>query len=134
VHPQIRELLDRVQSTADFGYVSFNSIHDTNVFGDNALHCVCVWGDLEAVQLLVANGINLNQRGEHGFTPVRVAAEFEHKDIVNYLLSQGADPTALDAPEMWDATAFSTHSEILGQQIEKLEAQLLQCEPSERKT
>ncbi len=132
MHSQVLEVLERVKSTADFGYVAFGSIDDTNAFGDNALHCVCVWGDLEAARLLVENGININQRGEHGFTPLRVAAEFEHKDIVTYLLSQGADPASLAAPEVYHAKAASQHSALLGQQIEKLEAQLLHCQRSER--
>lgn len=130
--PSVRELLNQVQSTADFYYVQFESINDTNVFGDNALHCVCVWGDDAAARLLVENGININQRGEHGFTPVRVAAECGHNGIVEFLISNGADLAALDAPEEWDAQAFSKHSAALGEQIEKLETKLLQCEALKR--
>ena len=78
MNKQVMELLRRVQSTADFGYVTFDSINATNALGDNALHCVCVWGDLEAVKQLVENGIDINQRGEHGFTPLRIAIDFRY--------------------------------------------------------
>jgi len=129
MNPEVRQLLEKVQSTADFGYVSFESINDTNALGDNALHCVCVWGDLEAVKLLVENGINLDQRGEHGHTPLRVAADFEFPQIVEYLLSAGANPSALTAPEIFDRDANSKHMHSLGEQIERLESQVANCEP-----
>jgi ankyrin repeat protein len=120
---QVRELLKKIQSTADFGSVSFDSINDTNALGDNALHCVCIWGDIEAVKLLVENGIDLHQRGEFGFTPLRVAAEFGHAAIVEYLLAEGADPSALDAPEVFDREANDRHLASLCEQIRRLEDQ-----------
>jgi len=42
MNAQVKELLEKVRSTADFGSVRFESINDTNAFGDNALHCVCI--------------------------------------------------------------------------------------------
>ncbi|HEY2344559.1 MAG TPA: ankyrin repeat domain-containing protein [Xanthomonadaceae bacterium] len=125
---QVRELLDKVQSTADFGSVPFESINDTNALGDNALHCVCVWGDIEAAKLLVENGINLHQHGEFGFTPLRVANDFGHSLIVQYLLAAGADPSALDAPEVFDREAHARHMGSLGEQIERLESQVARCQ------
>ena len=125
---QVRELLEKVQSTADFGSVPFDSINDTNALGDNALHCVCVWGDIEATKLLVENGINLHQKGELGFTPLRVAHDFGHPLIVEYLLAAGADPSALDAPEVFDREANARHMGLLGEQIERLEAQVAHCQ------
>jgi hypothetical protein len=119
--------LVKIQSTADFGSVRFESINDTNAFGDNALHCVCIWGDLEAAKLLVESGINLHQKGEFGFTPLRVAAEFDHPLIVEYLLAAGADPSALDAPEVFDREANARHLKSLGEQIGLLEDQVAQC-------
>ena len=124
---QVRELLDKVQSTADFGSVLFDSINDTNALGDNALHCVCVWGDFDAAKLLVENGINLHQKGEFGFTPLRVAADFGYPLIVEYLLASGADPSALDAPEVFDRDANARHLNSLGEQINRLEEQVAQC-------
>lgn len=40
MNKQVAELLERVGYTADFSYVTFDSINATNAFGDNALHCV----------------------------------------------------------------------------------------------
>jgi hypothetical protein len=41
----VRQIFERVKETADFGYVAFDDIYDTNAVGENALHCVCWWGD-----------------------------------------------------------------------------------------
>ncbi|MEW6648217.1 MAG: ankyrin repeat domain-containing protein [Pseudomonadota bacterium] len=73
MNKKLRELLDKVRSAADFGYVDFHSINDTNALGDNALHCVCVWGDIDAAKLLIESGIEVNQHGEGGFTPLNIA-------------------------------------------------------------
>jgi ankyrin repeat protein len=66
MHPDVIKILERVKQTADFGYVDFSDINATNALGNNALHCVIVWGDYEAAKILVANGINVNQKGEEG--------------------------------------------------------------------
>jgi len=128
VNEEVLQLLSRVQSTADFGYVKFDSINATNALGDNALHCVCIWDDLAAAKLLVENGINVNQPGEFGFTPLRIASEFSSTELVNYLLASGADAKALDAPEVFNPNANSAHIAGLDRQLATLEKQLKQCE------
>lgn len=128
MNEEVLQLLRKVQSTADFGYVTFDSINATNAFGDNALHCVCVWDDLAAAKLLVENGINVNQPGEFGFTPLRIAFQFSSIELVNYLLANGADAEALDAPEVFDPNANSAHMAGLDRQLAMLEVQLTQCE------
>ena len=121
-------MLRKVQSTADFGYVIFDSINATNAFGDNALHCVCVWDDLAIAKLLVENGINVNQSGEFGFTPLRIASQLSSTELISYLLENGADPRALDAPEVFDPKANSAHMAGLDEQLALLEESLAQRE------
>jgi ankyrin repeat protein len=113
----VQELLRRVQSTSDFGYVTFDSVNDTNALGDNALHCVCVWGDIDAAKLLVENGIHINQRGEYGFTPLRVAVDFGFREIADYLIANGADPRALESEEVFDHERHAVHMKRLGEHI-----------------
>jgi ankyrin repeat protein len=124
MNEQVRELLLRVQSTADFGYVIFDSINATNALGDNALHCVCVWGDLDAVKLLVENGIDINQRGEGGFTPLKVAVDFGFLKIAEHLIANGADPSEIDAEETFDRDKHALHLQRLGGHIDALEKQV----------
>lgn len=94
MNQDVLAILEQVNETADFGYVDFSHINATNALGDNALHCVCVWGDEEAARILIANGININQKGEHDYTPLHTACSFGHKGLVKLLLESGADPFA----------------------------------------
>ena len=89
---QVRAILDKVNLTADFGYVTFDDVNATNALGENALHCVCVSGDLDAATVLTGGGINLNQVGEFGDTPIRVAERFGHPELAQLLRNSGAEP------------------------------------------
>jgi ankyrin repeat protein len=128
----LRDLLRKVGDTADYAGVVFDHIDATNALGDNALHCVCVWGDLTAAELLVKHGIDLHRCGEHGFTPLRVAMEFGHTALVEYLLAQGADPAALDAPERPDRDAQARHMELLAREVDRLAATLAETTAPDR--
>lgn len=113
MHPDVTAILEQVKQTADFGYVDFSDINATNALGDNALHCVIVWGDYEAARTLIAHGINVNQKGEDGYTPLHQACSFGHKAIVELLLESGADPFARTAGDLPFTTArLSRHEEI----------------------
>jgi ankyrin repeat protein len=124
MNPDVLNLLRKVQSTPDFASVQFDSIDATNALGDNALHCVCVWGDLVAAKLLVGNGININQPGEHGFTPLRVAAEFGFTALVEYLVKSGADSSGLGSPAKFDPQANALHMQQLRKQLSTHEERL----------
>ena len=113
MHPAVQAILERVKQTADFGYVDFSDINATNELGDNALHCVIVWGDYEAAKILLANGINVNQKGEEGYTPLHQACSFGHKHIVELLLKNGADTLARTEGALPFTTArLNGHDEI----------------------
>ena len=124
----IRGLLDQVASVPDYLGVEFSDINDTNAFGDSALHCVCAWGDLEAVKLLVENGINIHQKGEGGFTPLKMAHDFEYHEIVEYLIFKGADPKAIDAKFIFFPDANEKHMNNIKDGISELEKEIsTQC-------
>jgi len=113
MNPDVQAILERVKQTADFGYVDFSDINATNELGDNALHCVIVWGDYKAAKILLAHGINVNQKGEDGYTPLHQACAFGHKEIVQLLLENGADTFARTAGDLPFTTArLSGHDEI----------------------
>lgn len=111
--PEVKAILDRVKQTADFCCVTFDSINDTDDLGNNALHCVVIWGDYEAAKTLIKNGINVNQRGEHGFTPLHEACSCGRKEMVELLLEHGADVRARTEGDIPFTTArLSGHDEI----------------------
>jgi len=113
MHPDVLAILDRVKQTADFGSVGFSDINATNALGDNALHCVIVWGDYEAAKILVTHGVNVNQKGEQGYTPLHQACSLGHKQILQLLLESGADTLARTAGDLPFTTArLSGHDDI----------------------
>ena len=113
MNPEVKTILERVNQTADFGYVDFSNINATNELGDNALHCVIIWGDYQAAKILVAHGINVNQQGEDGFTPLHAACSYGHKEIARLLLENGAAPFARSAGDLPFTTArLHRHDEI----------------------
>jgi len=113
MHPDVLAILDRVKQTADFGSVGFSDINATSALGDNALHCVIVWGDYEAAKILVTHGVNVNQKGEQGYTPLHQACSLGHKQILQLLLESGADTLARTAGDLPFTTArLSGHDDI----------------------
>lgn len=102
---RIREILDKVSSTADFAGVELVDVNTTNYLGENALHCVCFWGDVESVKTLIDAGININQFGDRGYTPLHTACMAGHLSLVELLVSKGADLFAQSEGELPFTTA-----------------------------
>ncbi len=70
---------------------------------DQALGYAAFWGRLTALQLLVAQGADINSMptgfyypDEPGSTPLHKGADRNRWEVVRWLLEAGADPTALD--------------------------------------
>ncbi len=113
MHPDVHAILERVKETADFCCVDFADINATNALGDNALHCVIVWGDYEAAKTLLAHGIQVNQPGEEGYTPLHQACAFGRMEIARLLLEHGADVSARTVGDLPFTTArLNCHDEI----------------------
>ena len=88
---RINQILDKVSSTPHFVGIELVDVNTTNALGDNALHRVCVWGDVEAAKTLMEAGININRFGDRGYTPLHTACMFGHLALVELLVSKGAD-------------------------------------------
>jgi len=97
---ELRALLDKIASTASFSGVDSSDVNATNSDGDNGLHCVVGWGDLEAAKLLVAAGVEVNQFGDLGFTPLHLACMKGDFALVEFLISSGADLFAQSEGEL----------------------------------
>ncbi|XP_035698981.1 cyclin-dependent kinase 4 inhibitor C-like [Branchiostoma floridae] len=69
--------------------------HAINVHDGNDLTTAAARGDLEEVRRLLAAGVDVNARNQHGMTAIQVM-EFGHHIIAKELLENGADPNVRD--------------------------------------
>lgn len=65
----------------------------TDSGGDHLLHIAAFRGDLHTVEVLVKIGIDVNMRGELGCTPLHYARMGQHKDVIEFLIKRGAQPS-----------------------------------------
>jgi ankyrin repeat protein len=124
MNEDLTELLESIKGVPDFYGIEFNSINDTNAFGDNALHCVCVWGDIAAAKLLIEHGIEINQRGEGDLTPLDLALDFGHQELAIYLISMGADTSVIGAEFKFDPEKNKKHLQGMAASIKALEEKI----------
>jgi uncharacterized protein len=86
--------LEEVLATVNQADVFFGglveSVHSERFGGETALHLCAKWGDAEAVQVLVANGADINKPGEDGNTPLHYAAMLGHLAATRALVVLGA--------------------------------------------
>ncbi|XP_071084672.1 inversin-B-like [Haliotis cracherodii] len=86
-HREVVELL--VNEGADVSLV--------NDDGDNTLHFACMGGDVETVKFVLSQNVrNVNSRGRWSRTPVVAAAENGRKEVIEVLVSDGADVSLVD--------------------------------------
>lgn len=58
------------------------------------IHEAAVTGDVELVEMLIANGADVDDRDVHGYTPLLLAIQEGHTDIAKVLIKNGADVNA----------------------------------------
>jgi ankyrin repeat protein len=64
--------------------------------GDSCLHIAAARGDLRSVKLLLDAGLDVNQVGDMGNTPLHYANKNKQRDAVEFLLSRGANRDAIN--------------------------------------
>ncbi|RXR06400.1 ankyrin repeat domain-containing protein [Pseudoxanthomonas composti] len=92
----LKSLLEKIGSVADFAGIDVVDANTLGLCKSAPLHVAAVWGDCEAITLLVEAGAFIDQRGEDGFTPLMEAVAQGHKDAVDLLISLGAAPLRND--------------------------------------
>ncbi len=89
----LAEVLAQISEVPDYAGVRVDSVESVTPSGDRPLHIAAVWGDCEAIQLLVKSGANVNELGECKFTPLMYAVEHQHRAAIEMLVELGADST-----------------------------------------
>ena len=82
--------------------------------GKTALHYAAEYGHLEIVELLLANGANVNRRDDDKATPLYFAAVGGFVDVARLLLDYGADINARDKAKEspMDGAVFFGHMNV----------------------
>jgi uncharacterized protein len=70
------------------------SVNEIGYDNDRPLHVAAIWGDVQAIEMLVAAGADVDARGEFRFTPLRHAVSQGHVAAARRLLELGASPHA----------------------------------------
>lgn len=61
---------------------------------------ICESGDVNALNKLLTQNVDINYKNEYGTAPIHVAAQHDHKEIVEILLKKGADINILTADDL----------------------------------
>ncbi|VUC27773.1 unnamed protein product [Clonostachys rosea] len=89
-----RGLLKATKNLLDKGVG--NSIKHKDHMERQPLHCACISGQKEIVNLLLASGADLEAKQGDGRTPLGEACYWENLDVMNELLSRGAKVDVVD--------------------------------------
>ena len=104
-HPE--EFRDQVFSAANMGGRERSSV---KVFYNNSnplMLYAAVSHDLRLLQALIDVGLDVNSANEMGVTPLMFAAAYNSPEVVNFLLGQGADASAVSYVEDMNALHFA---------------------------
>jgi ankyrin repeat protein len=89
----LAQVLAEVECADVFFGVKVESVHTQRFSGETALHICAKWGDAEAIQVLVANGAEINKPGEDSNTPLHYAAMLGQLSATQLLVRLGAANT-----------------------------------------
>jgi len=91
----VEDIFREVEGVPDFVSHHIDSVNYRNGYGDTALHIVSLWGDCEAIDILVSAGADINAQGENGSTPLHYAAQMDKPEAILLLRRLGASTDAL---------------------------------------
>ena len=107
----LEQLYKEIEDVADFSGIELSDPNTLGLFSTRPLHVAAVWGDCEAIKMLVEAGANLNEKGEHGFTPLFEAVAQNHLEAVKLLIELGAQPIRNDDGQLPSEYASVSKSE-----------------------
>lgn len=91
-------------------------------YGRSPLHYAALYGNLDEVKALIANGADINMQDDGGMTPLQFAVQEKRELVIKFLLSLNANPNLLDIhgnASLWTAVmttknvSFDTDIQII---------------------
>ena len=87
----LSEVLALYSELPDWAQIDCN-INTPNNYGDYAINTAATRCRINEIEILLEAGADVNQRGEHGFSPLLSAVEQGCLSAVTYLLGKDANP------------------------------------------
>ncbi len=119
-------LCDLKENSLSFEGADFSDISWCNHEGENALHIAIIRNEYGVAQELIDLGIELNARGDLGYTPLHMAASMADLQFVTLLVESGADVHALaEGDPPFTLARYSKRNDIcdyLGVEMENIQS------------
>lgn len=93
----LRDVLLSMEDLPSFTGLNTIGVNSVGIFGETPLHVAVVQNDLEAIQLIVGAGGDINAAGEEGYAPLHEAVEQGSVDAVHLLLELGASMNTINS-------------------------------------
>lgn len=86
----LKEVLAKINEITEFLGVNLTNVNQRGIFGNTPLKVAIVWGDKDAVKILLKAGADVNAKLEDGYTPLHHAVAQGDLDMVRILVVNGA--------------------------------------------
>lgn len=88
----LKDVLLKYNDHPEFLGEDLVDVNQSGMFDETPLHIASRKGEVEDVEILLANGANVNVVGDIGNTPLHQAALTGRCNVIQLLLKLGADP------------------------------------------
>jgi len=89
----LEALLEEYSRIPEYTGIVLDSVETLSLFGSKPISVAAIRGLVSDVQTLISAGTNVNERGEHGYSPLHEAVAQGHLEVVKLLIRRGADPS-----------------------------------------
>lgn len=95
-YKNLTDVLSSFGHTAEFAGIDLIEPNQQGIFGTRPLGIAATIGDIEAIEILLEAGADIDGKGEDGYTPLHDAVAHGKLEAIRYLLKKGASLTSVN--------------------------------------